>query len=107
MTSDSMSTAEFAKRHRITEEQLQVLIQSVGPGIFDFDELLYAEENPDVKQSLAYGEFASAMQFFYLHGRHENRSGGPEYPKPEAVRFPGPRPTAGAAQAGTRPHPAS
>ncbi|GAC1329596.1 MAG: hypothetical protein NVSMB26_06040 [Beijerinckiaceae bacterium] len=87
-----MDTAEFARKHKITEQQAAVLIETVGPGIFDFDEALYIEENPDVRQSLAYGEFASAMHFFYLHGRHEGRSGGPEYVVPEAMRFKGPIP---------------
>jgi ubiquinone/menaquinone biosynthesis C-methylase UbiE len=68
------------------------LLAGTGPGLLDFDEALYLEENPDVRRSIANGEFNSALHFYFLHGRNENRSGGPEVANPPEVRFKGPVP---------------
>ena len=88
----SSSLSVFAARHRISVEQAQELIASVGPVILEFDEALYLDENPDVRRSVANGEFNSALYFFFLHGRSENRSGGPEAENPSEIRFKGPIP---------------
>jgi SAM-dependent methyltransferase len=92
MAEPSMSLTEFARQHRITPEQAEELFASSGPAIFEFDETLYLEENPDVRRSLQNGEFNSALHFFFLHGRHENRSGGPEQENPPDIKFKGPIP---------------
>jgi SAM-dependent methyltransferase len=92
MTNEPVLLEEFARRHRIAPEQAQELLASIGPGILDFDEALYLEENPDVQRSLGNGEFTSALHFYFLHGRHENRSGGPELENPPELRFKGPVP---------------
>ena len=84
------SLCAFAQQHRITLEQAQELVAAGGPAIFDFDEALYLEENPDVARSLANGEFNSALHFYFLHGRYENRSGGPEGETPPEIKFKGP-----------------
>ena len=89
---DDLSLPAFASRHRVTVEQAEELIASVGPAILEFDEALYLEENPDVRRSIANGEFNSALHFFFLHGRNENRSGGPEAENPPEIRFKGPIP---------------
>ncbi|MEA2841522.1 MAG: hypothetical protein QOF41_2852 [Methylobacteriaceae bacterium] len=92
MADPSMTLVEFARQHRITPEQAQELVASAGPAIFGFDEALYLDENPDVRRSVGNGEFTSALHFFYLHGRHENRSGGPEQDNPPEIKFKGPIP---------------
>jgi SAM-dependent methyltransferase len=92
MTNEPAGLTEFARRHRVTPEQAQDLLDSVGPAILDFDEALYLEENPDVQRSLGNGEFNSALHFYFLHGRQENRSGGPELENPPELRFKGPIP---------------
>jgi SAM-dependent methyltransferase len=89
MNDDPTSLAAFARQHRITLEQAQELIAGIGPAILDFDEALYLEENPDVQRSIENGEFNSALHFYFLHGRHENRSGGPEAENPPEIRFKG------------------
>jgi SAM-dependent methyltransferase len=45
-----------------------------------------------VRRSIANGEFNSALHFYFLHGRRENRSGGPEVQNPPEIRFKGPIP---------------
>jgi SAM-dependent methyltransferase len=92
MADPSVTLVEFARRHRITPEQAQELFAAAGPAIFDFDEALYLDENPDVRRSIGNGEFTSALHFFYLHGRHENRSGGLEQENPPEIKFKGPIP---------------
>ena len=92
MADPSVTLVEFARRHRITAEQAEELLAASGPAIFDFDEALYLEENPDVRRSVENEEFKSALHFFLLHGRHENRSGGPEQDNPPEIRFKGPVP---------------
>jgi SAM-dependent methyltransferase len=92
MADPSVTLVEFARQHRITPEQAQELFASAGPAIFGFDESLYLDENPDVRRSIGNGEFTSALHFFYLHGRHENRSGGPEQDNPPEIKFKGPIP---------------
>jgi SAM-dependent methyltransferase len=92
MENPTASLAEFARRHRIAAEQAEELVAAIGPAIYEFDEALYLEENPDVRRSLANGEFNSALHFYFIHGRHENRSGGPELGNPPEVRFKGPIP---------------
>jgi ubiquinone/menaquinone biosynthesis C-methylase UbiE len=88
----SSSVSAFATRHRISVEEAEELIASVGPAILEFDEALYLDENPDVRRSLEKGEFNSALHFFFVHGRRENRSGGPEAENPAEIRFKGPIP---------------
>ncbi|MBV8847969.1 MAG: class I SAM-dependent methyltransferase [Methylobacteriaceae bacterium] len=89
---DGPALTAFASRHRITVEEAQELFTSIGPAILDFDEALYLEENPDVRRSIANGEFNSALHFYFLHGREENRSGGPEADNPPEIKFKGPIP---------------
>jgi ubiquinone/menaquinone biosynthesis C-methylase UbiE len=89
---ENRSLPAFASRHRITVEQAEELVASLGPAILGFDEALYLDENADVRRSIANGEFNSALHFYFLHGRHENRSGGPEAENPPEIRFKGPIP---------------
>src|SRR3954447_19745891 len=92
MTDEPTSLSAFARQHRISVGQAEELLAGTGPGLLDFDEALYLEENPDVRRSIANGEFNSALHFYFLHGRNENRSGGPEVANPPEVRFKGPVP---------------
>jgi SAM-dependent methyltransferase len=92
MSDEPTSLSAFARQHRITVEQAEELLAGTGPGLLEFDETLYLEENPDVRRSIANGEFNSALHFYFLHGRNENRSGGPELPNPSEIRFKGPVP---------------
>jgi SAM-dependent methyltransferase len=92
MSDDISSLSAFASRHRITVEQAEELLGAVGPAVLEFDEALYLEENPDVRRCVANGEFNSALHFYFLHGRRENRSGGPEAENPPEIRFKGPIP---------------
>jgi SAM-dependent methyltransferase len=92
MTATPPSLADFARRHRVTMEQAEELFAAAGPAILEFDEELYLEENPDVRRSVENKEFTSALHFYYVHGRRENRSGGPEQQNPPEIRFKGPIP---------------
>jgi SAM-dependent methyltransferase len=92
MADPPVPLADFARQHRISAEQAEELFALAGPAIFEFDEALYLDENPDVRRSVDNGEFTSALHFFYLHGRHENRSGGPEQDNPPEIKFKGPIP---------------
>jgi SAM-dependent methyltransferase len=92
MADPPVSLEDFAHQHRISREEAGELLAATGPAIFGFDEALYLDENPDVRRSIANGEFKSALHFYLLHGRHENRSGGPEFENPPEVRFKGPVP---------------
>lgn len=39
----------------------------------DFDEEIYLKLNPDVKEGLARGDFATGLEHFLKHGQYENR----------------------------------
>jgi ubiquinone/menaquinone biosynthesis C-methylase UbiE len=92
MNDEPAFLSAFARRHRISLEQAEELLAGTGPGLLEFDEALYLDENPDVRRSIANGEFNSALHFYFLHGRNENRSGGPEVEIPSDLRFKGPVP---------------
>src|SRR4051794_33071876 len=61
MSDEATSLSAFARQHRITLEQAEELFAGTGPGLLEFDEALYLEENPYVRRSIANGEFKSAL----------------------------------------------